>query len=111
MQKISYVYIATNFPRCTVLYTGVTSKLSKRSGQHQDKFFPGSFSARYNINRIVYIEIFNDIHSAIDREKQIKSWSRERKYDLIKKANPAYDDMTDDAVYDGIATRPEPHTS
>ena len=93
-----YVYIATNHPRNTVLYTGVTNGLIKRSGQHAEKRFPGSFTARYNVNRIVYFETFGDIHAAIDREKQIKAGSRKKKVDLIDGINPGWNDLVEEML-------------
>ena len=92
-EKKYYVYIATNCPRKTVLYTGVTCRLIKRSGQHEEKMFPNSFTAKYNVNRIVYYEIFGDVHMAIDREKQIKAGSRKRKIELINNLNPEWSDL------------------
>ncbi len=97
-EKRYYVYIATNYPRKTVLYTGVTNGLIKRGGQHAEKRFPGSFTARYNVNRIVYFEVFGDIHAAIDREKQIKAGSRKKKIELIKSMNPEWKDLVEEIL-------------
>lgn len=60
-----YVYIATNHPRHTVLYTGVTSKLTQRDSQHKTKWNQQSFTARYNVNKIVYYELFGSIGAVI----------------------------------------------
>jgi predicted GIY-YIG superfamily endonuclease len=68
MQRSCFVYILTN-KNNTVLYTGVTSSLSKRIMQHKEKFYPGSFTARYNISKLVYYEEFDYIVDAISREK------------------------------------------
>ncbi len=69
-EKTYNVYIATNYPRCTVLYTGVTNNVFTRGYQHKNKINKNSFTARYNINRIVYYETYDDIEDAIAREKQ-----------------------------------------
>ena len=66
---VYFTYIATNFPRCTVLYTGITSDPYGREWEHQNKEFPDSFSARYNINRIVYFEYYDDVNVAIEKKK------------------------------------------
>ncbi|HWP92212.1 MAG TPA: GIY-YIG nuclease family protein [Thermodesulfobacteriota bacterium] len=68
-----YVYIMTN-KNNTVLYTGVTNDLKRRVYQHREKLIDG-FTKRYNINKLIYYEVFEDIHSAISREKQIKAGS------------------------------------
>lgn len=86
-----FVYIMTNYPRKTVLYTGVTNNLSCRADQHILSFGE-SFTKRYNINRVIYTETFSSIHDAIAREKQIKGWSRQKKIDLIQRVNPQYHD-------------------
>lgn len=76
----------------TVLYTGVTSNLQKRIYEHKEKLADG-FTKRYNINKLVYFEQFDDIENAIIREKQIKGGSRQKKIDLIKKLNPGFEDL------------------
>lgn len=91
-----YVYIATNKIN-TVLYTGVTNNLIKRIYQHKNKLVKG-FSSRYNINKLVYYEVFDDIQNAIEREKQIKAGSRAKKIELIIKINPTYQDLFDKIV-------------
>ncbi len=94
MKKKYYnVYISTNYPRCTVFYTGVTNNVFARSEQHKNKTNKKSFTAKYNINRIVYYETFNDIEDAIEREKQIKAGSRKKKIELIKSMNQKFEDM------------------
>lgn len=89
--KQSYVYIATN-PNNTVLYTGVTSNLVKRIYEHKNHLASG-FTSKYNINKLVYYEIFEDINEAIEREKQLKNWHREWKMNLIKQSNPQFNDI------------------
>jgi putative endonuclease len=93
MSQKYYVYIATNHPRNTVLYTGVTRGLIKRAGEHQEKIFANSFTGKYNVNKIVYYEIYDDIRKAIFREKQIKAGSRNKKLELIKEQNPEWNDI------------------
>lgn len=90
MQK-SYVYILTNKIN-TVFYIGVTSNLIKRIYQHKNKLVEG-FSKKYNLNKLVYYEILDDIKSAIEREKQLKRWHRNWKENLIKKINPEFTDL------------------
>ena len=90
-----YVYIATNHPRHTVLYTGVTNGLIKRSGQHKGKWDKNSFASKYNVNKIVYFEIYGDVNAAITREKQLKAGSRKKKEYLINKVNPEWKDLVE----------------
>lgn len=86
-----FVYIMTNYPRKTVLYTGVTRNAYRRAEQHVLSS-EESFTKKYNVNRIIYIETFSSIHDAIAREKQIKGWSRKKKDALIQSVNPGYQD-------------------
>ena len=86
-----YVYIMTNRYN-TVLYTGVTSNLVRRISQHKDKTVKG-FTAKYNIQKLVYFERSTDINAAISREKQIKAGSRARKIALIQDMNPKLKDL------------------
>ena len=90
--KPGYIYIITNNNH-TVLYTGVTSNLTKRIKEHQDKRYQGSFSVRYNVNKIVYYEAFQMIGDAISREKQIKAGSRAKKIALINSINAEWNDL------------------
>jgi len=90
--KDYYVYIVAS--RSRTLYTGVTSNLGRRVAQHKMKLLPG-FTARYRIERLVYFEHHGDIHAAIQREKQIKGWIREKKLALIKSMNPGWCDLSD----------------
>ena len=87
-----FIYILFNKPFGT-LYTGVTSALKKRILEHKLKKHPLSFSAKYNVDKLGYYEEFQSIKDAIDREKQIKSWSREKKIQLIKSTNPNWMDL------------------
>jgi putative endonuclease len=92
MDKQFHVYIMTNKMR-TVVYTGVTSDLITRVFQHKLKVV-SSFTSRYNLNSLVYYEEYSDAYNAITREKQIKSWSKKRKNELINGMNPGWDDLS-----------------
>jgi putative endonuclease len=85
-------YIVTNKSN-KVLYTGVTSHLTGRIWEHKTKFFPKSFTAKYNCDKIVWFEVFPTIQEAIDREKQIKAGSRARKLALINAMNSEWKDL------------------
>ena len=85
------VYIMTNVNN-TVLYVGVTSDLNQRIRQYKAKEL-GGFTARYSISKVIYVEEYADIREAIAREKQIKSWSRRKKDDLISSRNPMWRDL------------------
>lgn len=89
-----YVYILTNKSR-TVLYTGVTNNLHKRLNQHKTKSNPNSFTAKYNIEFLVYFEKFGWIQQAIEREKEIKNLTRIKKLELIRIKNPNMDFLND----------------
>ena len=81
----------SNFRR-TVLYTGVTNNLVKRIYEHRNGLVK-SFSQKYHLHNLLYYEPFEDPTSAIEREKQIKSWSRKKKDQLIIKFNPELKDL------------------
>lgn len=89
--KTYFVYIMTNKGR-TVLYVGVTNSLVRRVSQHRRGETAG-FTQRYNFNRLVYFEKFNDVRDAIRREKQIKGWTRKKKKDMIARMNPKWTDL------------------
>lgn len=76
----------------TVLYTGVTDDIERRVAEHKNHTLKG-FTDRYNVTKCVYVEEYGSINDAIMREKQIKGWSRERKFDLINTTNPALKDL------------------
>ena len=88
-----FIYIMTN-KNNSVLYTGVTSDLKNRVLQHKTKKYAGSFSAKYNISKLVYFESCETIGEAIKREKQIKSGSRKQKVALINEMNPEWNDLS-----------------
>ena len=91
--KTCFVYIMASKSR--TLYVGVTNNLERRVFQHRRKLLPG-FTTRYNINRLVYFEVFGEIRAAIAREKQIKSWGRKKKIDLIESVNRDWKDLSAD---------------
>jgi putative endonuclease len=87
MPEQAYVYImASSFQR---LYIGITTEIETRVAQHKNGSFPGSFTSRYKINKLVYFERFALIPEAIAREKQLKNWSRIKKIRLIVAQNPS----------------------
>ena len=94
MSKEYYVYIMTNKINST-LYTGVTNDLKRRVFEHKNKLVEG-FTKKYNIDKLVFYEIYNDINNAIAREKQIKSGSRAKKIKLIEEMNNWWNDLFDE---------------
>jgi len=88
------VYIMTN-NSLTSFYTGVTNDLGRRVLEHRRKT-ADSFTAKYNITRLIYAEEGNNIWDVIAREKQIKRWRREKKFALIRTLNPRFRDLTED---------------
>jgi putative endonuclease len=93
--KPGFIYIITN-KNNTTLYIGVTSNLPQRILQHREKAYKDSFSARYNLDKLVYYEQFQMIGDAIGREKQLKAGSRAKKIDLITALNPNWKDLYED---------------
>lgn len=91
MQTESYVYLLAN-KHNNVLYTGVTNDLIRRVYEHKNKLVAG-FTQKYNVDRLVYFEVCSGIVVAIEREKQLKGWSRKKKQDLINSLNPEWDDL------------------
>ena len=87
-----YVYILTN-KHHTVLYIGVTNDLIRRVYEHKSHADKKNFTAKYNVTKLVYFEETPDVRVAIEREKQLKSWSRNRKTDLIFSCNPHWLDL------------------
>ncbi|MBR4289405.1 MAG: GIY-YIG nuclease family protein [Oscillospiraceae bacterium] len=87
-----YVYILSN-KYCNVLYVGVTSDLLCRVYEHKNHLDKDSFTSKYNVTRLVYFEETSDVRAAIEREKQIKSWNRDRKTTLIMEMNPKWIDL------------------
>jgi len=97
MQRGGFVYIITN-ARNTTLYTGVTNNLQRRVFEHKTKLKPKSFTAPYNLNKLVYYEGFHRIEEAISREKQIKAGSRQKKIDLINNINSEWKDLYEEVL-------------
>ena len=93
MGKLYYVYLSTN-KRHNVLYTGVTNNLLNKDNQYKEKINKNSFTSKYNINKVVYCETYNNINDAIAREKQKKGGSRKKKIALINRLNPMWKDLT-----------------
>jgi len=92
-EKQYYVNIMTNQYN-TVLYTGVTGDIHRRIQEHKMKADPKSFTSRYNIDKLVYAESFENILDAIRREKQIKAGSRAKKIALIESVNKDWHDLS-----------------
>ena len=86
-----FVYIMTNPSR--TLYTGITNSLRRRVREHKLKLTPG-FAAKYDITRLVYYESFGDVRNAIEREKQIKAWTRAKRVALVESVNPKWEDLS-----------------
>ncbi len=86
-----WVYIMTNTHN-TVIYSGVTNNLARRVYEHKNGLV-GIFTKKYNINKLVYYEVTDNIYSAFAREKQIKGGSRKKKIDLVNSLNPEWKDL------------------
>jgi putative endonuclease len=95
-EKQYYIYVLTNRTN-RILYIGVTSDLARRIFEHKKKLVDG-FSKKYNLNKLVYYEMTNDVNSAIRREKQLKNWHRDWKINLINQFNPEWKDLTDEFI-------------
>ncbi len=92
MERGGAVYILTNKYN-KVLYTGVTSNLIARIFEHKEKRYKNSFTAKYNVDKLVYYRGFSLIEEAIAEEKRIKSGSRKKKIELIEAVNPNWNDL------------------
>jgi len=93
VKKQWYVYIMTN--NSSTLYVGMTNDLERRVHEHKSKLVPG-FTCRYNLTQLVYYEVFGRPIHAIEREKQIKRWRREKKVALVRSENPQWLDRATD---------------
>ena len=93
VKSIYFVYLLTN-KHNTVLYTGVTSELEQRVFEHKTKQYRG-FTSKYNCNKLVYFEEFDDVEEAIKREKQLKKYRREWKENLINEMNSEWKDLSE----------------
>ena len=87
-----YVYILANRLN-TVVYTGVTRDLIRRVYEHKQHIDSGSFTAKYDVTKLVFYEIATNARAAIEREKQIKSWRRAKKNALVETMNPDWQDL------------------
>ncbi|MDR1071485.1 MAG: GIY-YIG nuclease family protein [Rickettsiales bacterium] len=92
MMKGGWTYILAN-KRNGTLYIGVSSDLCQRIAEHKEHYYPDSFTARHNVDKLVHYECFDRIEDAIAREKQLKDWNRNWKKDLVEKTNPEWDDL------------------
>ena len=95
--KTYYVYIMSSRKNGT-LYIGVTSTLEERVWQHKEKVHPDCFTAKYNIDKLVYYERCNDVFTALNREKSLKRYNRKWKIDLIQEENPNWRDLFEDVI-------------
>jgi putative endonuclease len=91
LNKNYYIYLLTNWNN-TVMYIGVTNDLVRRLYEHKNKLYDG-FTKKYNLNKLVYFELFFDINEAVKREKEIKKWRRDKKNKLVESINPEWRDL------------------
>jgi len=96
MNKSYFVYILSN-KRNGTLYIGITNNIIRRVNEHKNKIADG-FTKKYDLTNLVYYEKFNYINDAIMREKQLKTWRRVWKLDLIEKSNPNWNDLSDNFI-------------
>jgi putative endonuclease len=96
MSKQPAVYILSN-KRNGTLYVGVTSNLVQRVWQHKNNLVPG-FTQKYNLHKLVYLEVCESMETAIQLEKQLKKWNRKWKLELIEKNNPEWNDLYSEIV-------------
>jgi putative endonuclease len=92
IDRIYYVYLITNWNN-KVMYVGVTNNLERRIYEHRNKLVKG-LTEKYNVNKLVYFEETQDVASAINREKEIKKWRREKKDQLVNRINPTWKDLS-----------------
>ena len=91
--KFWYVYIMANKPN-GVIYIGVTDNIDERVKEHKLKVFSKSFTAKYNCDKLVYFEEFENGEAAVTRERQFKKWKRGWKIKLIEEMNPSWLDLS-----------------
>ena len=89
-----FVYILTNWNN-KVMYIGVTSNLERRLYEHKNELADG-FTKSYHVHKLVYYEETSDVNAAIEREKQLKGWRREKKNTLVETMNPLWKDLSED---------------
>ncbi len=99
-----YVYVMTN-KQNKVLYIGLTNNIEERVKEHRLKVYPKSFTARYNCDKLVYIEEYEDSAEASKRERQFKKWNRAWKIELIEEINPSWIDLSENWNLDLSKTR------
>ena len=92
MRKSWFVYIITNYTN-SVLYTGITNNLTRRLWEHKNGVNVTSFSKKYKLFKVVWFEQFPSPLSAIEVEKKIKGWTRQKKLNLIKTGNPDFKNL------------------
>jgi len=95
-EKHYYVYILANKVN-TVIYIGITNDIKRRIYEHKNKVVEG-FTKKYNINKLVYYEVFDDPYNAITREKQLKGWIRAKKDELVNSINPDWKDLYEEII-------------
>ena len=100
IKKKYFLYITSN-TNDTVLYVGVTNDLSRSIMEHKTKRYDG-FTARYNVNKLIYYEVFNYIDLAIKREKTLKGWTRDKKVQLINSKNIEWKELYLDGMISTI---------
>ena len=91
MKNKYWIYFLTN--KSFTLYVGVTNNLIKRLWEHQQGILEG-FTKKYKINKLIYFEEYQYIEKAIERERQVKGWTRKKKLDLVKSKNPNFEDLS-----------------
>ena len=106
MNRLGYVYIMTNKNR-TTLYIGVTNNLCRRVYEHKNHLIKNTFTAKYNLEYCIYFEEFQYFDIAIQREKELKKWNRQKKEALINKKNPEWKEI---ATEKGIVQNNTPYT-
>ncbi len=99
--KQYFVYILASISK--VLYIGVTNNLQRRLLEHKDQKI-GGFTKKYNVKKLVYFEMTDDIYAAISREKELKKWRREKKVNLMESINPSWKDLYYD-LFETIGNR------
>jgi len=92
MRMQYYVYILANWDD-SVLYIGVTNNLERRLYEHKNHLADG-FTKKYNVDKLVYYEYTSDVYAALEREKQLKGWTRRKKMALVTKENPEWNDLS-----------------
>ena len=91
MNDTFYVYILTNW-NDHVMYIGVTNDIKRRVYEHKTGLLEG-FTRKYNVHKLVYVEHCHDVCAAIEREKQLKGWSRSKKNELVQRVNPEWKEL------------------